>query len=76
MRIYNRFRPCNCGCKGTDPWHRSTYDRKLKMIDEETATCRLPMSTKPVIVRKKIIKCGNISWDIWVVDRDSIVFDR
>jgi len=28
-----RDKPCNCGCKGTDPWHRRTFDRVVRNVE-------------------------------------------
>lgn len=28
-----RDRPCGCGCKGTDPWHRRTFDRVVRNVE-------------------------------------------
>jgi hypothetical protein len=67
-RVIYRLNPCGCGCNGRDPWHRQTYRRQLTMLSADTATCRLPMSSQPVIVRRE--------YGLWIVDRDSIVFDK
>lgn len=32
--ITNRIKPCNCGCKGTDPWHARRFTRVLKNVRE------------------------------------------
>lgn len=28
--ITKRMKPCNCGCKGRDPWHKESYRRVLR----------------------------------------------
>jgi hypothetical protein len=67
-RIIYRLRPCTCGCKGQDPWHRSEYIRRITLSDDSTGTVRLPMSSTPVTVRKSALT------GLWIVDRDSINF--
>ena len=72
--IINRFETCNCGCNGSDPWHKKVYRRKVKEISAIEGTVRLPFSTKPVRVTRRIY--GEISFGLWIVDRDSIIFDK
>lgn len=69
-KVINRFKPCTCGCKGTDPWHRSEYSRVITLIEPDRGTVKLPMSSQPVTV----IKSPHTG--LWIVDRDSIIFDR
>ena len=33
QRIVNRLTPCNCGCKGSDSWHRSEYKRCVTVTE-------------------------------------------
>jgi hypothetical protein len=28
-----RLTPCDCGCNGSDPWHRQTYERTLRNVE-------------------------------------------
>lgn len=28
--VIMRVEPCRCGCKGADPWHRSTFKRVIR----------------------------------------------
>lgn len=82
--IMARLTPCNCGCQGADPWHRATYRRvvdEVQAVDEthQQGTVRLPFSTCPVRVTREGFfseKCGRVLWQLWVVDRKSIVFDK
>ena len=67
-QIINKLETCNCGCGGHDPWHRQTYQRVVNQTSETTGTVRLPFSSRPVAVR--------CIYGAWVVDRESIVFDR
>jgi hypothetical protein len=69
-KVIYRLKPCTCGCKGQDPWHRMEYLRVIKLESPTQGTVRLPMSSKPVTVRKSDLT------GLWLVDRDSIVFDR
>lgn len=69
-RVIYRLTPCTCGCGGADPWHRGEFTRVITPIDESTGTVRLPMSTQPVTVRRSALT------GLWIVDRDSIVFDK
>lgn len=32
-RTIRRDKPCGCGCKGTDPWHRRTFKRIVRDIE-------------------------------------------
>lgn len=62
--ILMRVRPCNCGCKGTDPWHRSKFKRKIYDIkthespvqisdsdffELKTGTARFPWGVEQVV---------------------------
>ena len=31
-RIDIRTEPCRCGCLGSDPWHRASFDRKVRNV--------------------------------------------
>lgn len=31
-QITYRVNPCNCGCKGGDPWHAATFYRVIRSI--------------------------------------------
>lgn len=31
--IITRLKPCNCGCKGQDPWHKPTIRRKVREVE-------------------------------------------
>lgn len=71
--IINKLKPCNCGCQGSDPWHKATYRRTVTKIDALTGHVQLPFSTKPVVVRREQY---GATFGAWIVDRDSIVFDK
>lgn len=84
-QIVARSKACNCGCNGKDPWHRMVYHRVVHDINylpdghDQTGWIRLPMSTKPVRVTRHgrwSEKLDQIIHGGWVVDRDSIVFDK
>jgi len=32
--ITKRIDPCNCGCGGTDPWHKRNFKRVIKDIQD------------------------------------------
>lgn len=40
VTILNRRKPCNCGCGGTDPWHRRRFTRCLKQVRAWVGTAR------------------------------------
>lgn len=69
-RILNKLYVCNCGCHGSDPWHKSWYTRVITLDDGSTTsgTVRLPFSTQPVRVTYKL--------GLWQVERDSISYDK
>lgn len=67
-RILNRVGPCRCGCQGQDPWHKETYWRVVTETAPGEGTVRMPYSTKPVRV--------TLDKYIWVIDRNSIDFDK
>lgn len=78
--IINRATVCNCGCHGSDPWHRSTYHRVVTQISDTEGTVQMPYSTQPVRVTRDFLgigeKSGKPIYGAWVVDRDSIVYDK
>lgn len=58
--IVARDTPCRCGCKGTDPWHRRSFLRRLRDVRVQTgawkmerfdrvATVAMPWGTATVI---------------------------
>ena len=77
--VLNKLEPCNCGCHGTDPWHRVMYHRIVTQTDDLTGTVRMPYSTLPVKVTRDLLGLrsnGDPLYGAWVVDRGSIVFDK
>lgn len=34
VTVTNRLAPCNCGCKGSDPWHQRSYTRVVSNIEQ------------------------------------------
>jgi hypothetical protein len=73
VTILNHVFVCTCGCHGSDPWHRTWYKRVVTVAtaDALEGTVRMPYSSKPVRVTRDVVKHG-----LWVVDRNSIVFDK
>ena len=76
--IIARTSACNCGCSGSDPWHKHYYKRIVNVITDITGTVRLPMSSQPVRVFREVLIEGERGpiYGAWTVDRESIVFDR
>lgn len=78
--ILNRFKPCSCGCKGQDPWHKASYRRQVILTPNYlVGYVMLPFSTKPVKVERDSFygpTTGRLCFGAWVVDRDSIIFDK
>ena len=76
--IINKTSPCNCGCQGQDPWHRRTYQRTVMQTSDTTGIVRLPYSTQRVeVVREAHISARNILvYGPWIVDRESIIWDK
>ena len=88
-RITYRATACNCGCSGSDPWHRREYRRVVSNATPMNGECktrdmgtlkykqvgwvRLPMSTRPVRVCDANTYTASARW---VVDYDSIHFDK
>jgi len=69
----SRVEKCGCGCRGEDPWHKSSYRRTITVTGTDgegrrVGTVQLPMSTQPVRVVE-----GDFGWNI---DRSSIVYDK
>ena len=83
-QVIARLKPCNCGCHGQDPWHKSEYRRvvsNVEQVDEfhQRGTVRLPQSTQPVTVNRDGFyseKCGRVLYGAWIVDRATIINDR
>ncbi len=80
QEIINRVGQCNCGCGGKDPWHRQTYRRIVTYTGDTTGTVRMPYSTKPVVVTRRdygfSARLNRQLYGAWIVDRDSITFDK
>lgn len=72
--IMTRIQSCGCGCHGRDPWHKSSYRRIVRQTSATEGVVRLPMSTRPARVSRTDF--GNGLFGMWIVDRDSIVFDK
>jgi hypothetical protein len=86
--ITYRFKPCNCGCKGSDPWHKTTYRRVVRNVREMTGVMvtrdgypkeyraigyvTLPMSTKPV----QVCDCSEGVYPFWIVDYSNLEMDK
>jgi hypothetical protein len=32
VKVIKRLNPCNCGCRGRDPWHKAVYTRTVRNI--------------------------------------------
>jgi len=67
VEITNRTKPCNCGCKGRDPWHATSYQRVITLDDgsEISGTAHLPFSSDPVAVERVTVEGRNgyaFSW--------------
>ena len=83
-QIIARLSPCNCGCQGQDPWHKSTYRRVVRNVEQvsefrQRGEVRLPQSSKPVVVYREGFyseKCGRVLYGAWIVDRSTIIHDR
>jgi hypothetical protein len=73
-QILNKLEPCCCGCHGQDPWHRATYRRIVTRLSETEGTVRMPYSTQPVRITRKDF--GGGLYGAWIVDRNSINFDK
>ena len=72
--IINKTKPCNCGCNGTDPWHKSTYKRSVTQTSDTTGTVKLPYSSNPVVVTREAFDVNGVTvYGPWIVYRDSIV---
>ena len=39
--ITTRYKPCGCGCKGADSWHKPTISRKVRNLKVERAPVHL-----------------------------------
>ena len=78
--ILNKLQTCTCGCRGKDPWHRTTYYRVVAKVSDVEGTVRLPMSKRPVRVTRDSYgisaRTGRELYGIWIVDRNSIIFDK
>lgn len=83
-QIIARLKPCNCGCHGSDPWHKPTYRRVVRDIEQvseyrQRGTVSLPQSNQPVTVYRDGCyseRCGRILYGAWIVDRSTIINDR
>ena len=69
-----RASTCNCGCGGTDPWHRREYKRTVSVGSEDALEgfVKLPMSEHPVRVTRPA-EVARYKIPIWWIDSDSIV---
>lgn len=70
---------CNCGCRGTDPWHRRSYRRVVTVGSDPTrGTVSLPWTSHPVPVTRTdyVSDTGRIVYGDWWFDPDKIVCDR
>lgn len=79
QRIINKLTACNCGCQGQDPWHKATYLRSVNQTTPTEGTVRMPYSSQPVRVTRQyygLTVSNRPSFGSWIVDRDSIVWDR
>ena len=43
-----RRKPCNCGCKGADSWHKQWFKRVVKTQDGLTGTIKTPWGIEEV----------------------------
>lgn len=76
VMILNRMHKCNCGCGGSDPWHKRYYRRVVTQITDVEGTVQMPYSTQPVRVTRRIVDASRGVYCSWTVDRDSVVFDK
>ena len=69
QRILNKINVCQCGCHGSDPWHRSWYTRTVRVTSADALEgwVKLPYSTEHVRVTR-----ARATWRHWTVDRSSI----
>jgi len=51
-----RTKPCNCGCKGADSWHKQWFKRIVQTTDGKTGTIKTPWGTEEV--EMGAIECG------------------
>ena len=83
-QIIARLAPCGCGCHGSDPWHRPTYQRVVRNIEQvsefrQRGEVSLPQSSLPVTVYRDGFYsevCGRVLYGAWIVDRETIVNDK
>lgn len=56
--VIARIEPCTCGCKGSDPWHRSNFRRVLRNVEElpagSSARIRAYGDARPVSKRARV----------------------
>ena len=52
--IQTRTEPCNCGCQGSDPWHKKYYTRTVTNISPcgRYGESRLPFATGTAKVKR------------------------
>tara|TARA_R110000868_G_scaffold227910_2_gene480867 strand:+ start:376 stop:639 length:264 start_codon:yes stop_codon:yes gene_type:complete len=79
--ILARFKPCGCGCKGADSWHKPSFRRVVQLTPNNlVGFVQLPFSSIPVKVTRDSFESrlnpGTFCYGLWVVDRNSIVYDR
>ena len=57
-------KPCNCGCKGTDSWHKTWFKRVVKTTDGKTGTIKTPWGEQEVVMHtiESEGKIHNIYW--------------
>ncbi|MFA5376305.1 MAG: hypothetical protein WC455_11225 [Dehalococcoidia bacterium] len=72
--VINKMVPCNCGCHGQDPWHKSNYRRLVNQTSDTEGWVKMPYSTKPVRVTRRAYDATHFG--PWIVDRDSITWDK
>lgn len=62
--IFNRTKPCRCGCTGRDPWHQATYRRVVRDVrstDDGGLEGIVTMLRSPVrVVRTPLV---SLDWD-------------
>lgn len=76
-KITLRYEPCNCGCKGTDPWHARTVKRVVRDSQDanfgggqhgERGCIRMPWGTQPVKRLLYVATSGASVWGAWEKD--------
>lgn len=84
--IIKRIDPCNCGCKGSDSWHARSFERVIRVVQEESGTCRTAYGSATAFERTGVARFpwgrSRVVWyryhpdfasGEWVLDLDSML---